>query len=339
MQQLFLDANTYLGFYYLTPSEIHELTKLVDLLRYKKINLLLPGQVEDEVRRNRETRIEAALKPLADARLQVPLPALAERTTTGDALKKSLSETNRARQQLLTELLTQAENHQLPADRLVSSLMVLAQRIPDKAVFVSAAQRKALGNPPGKGQSLGDALNWEAMLATVPLGTELCFVSADRDFASPLDDSRLHEFLLEEWTRLKGSRIHFYREIKSFFQAKYPDIHLSSDVRKYFLIDELVNSPNFMVSHDVVGQLLAYESFTLGEAQRILTGGMENSQVRWLAQDPDVVELLEKILGPHGAALPKSLVDRWRYVMSGVGHPYGPAPTEADVIAVRELST
>ena len=331
MQQLFLDANTYLGFYFLTPREIDELAKLVDLLRYKKINLLLPGQVEDEVRRNREVRIEAALKPLADARLQVSLPALAERTSSGDALKKSLSDTSKARQQLLTELLTQAENHQLPADRLVAGLMALSQRIPDKAVFASAAQRKALGNPPGKGQTIGDALNWEAMLATVPHGVDLCFVSADRDFASPLDDSRLHEFLQEEWIRLKGSTIHFYREIKSFFQAKYPNIHLSSDVRKYFLIEELISSPSFVDTHNVVGQLSVYDSFTLGEAQRILSGGMENSQVRWLARDPDVGGFLNEVIAPHRAALPKSLVDRWQFVMSGRGYPYGPAPTDEDI--------
>jgi hypothetical protein len=48
-----------------------------------------------------------------------------------------------------------------------------------------------LGNPPGKPGSCGDAVNWEALLQGCPNGEDLELVSEDRDYASPLDDTRM----------------------------------------------------------------------------------------------------------------------------------------------------
>ena len=42
-----------------------------------------------------------------------------------------------------------------------------------------AVMRTRLGNPPGKSESVGDAMNWETLLIAVPEGTELYLVSED----------------------------------------------------------------------------------------------------------------------------------------------------------------
>jgi hypothetical protein len=268
---------------------------------------------------------------LREARLQVPLPPLADKTHEYEAFKKALSEASRARQALLEVLADGAAATVLPADHLLRALWKNAQRIQTGDALAAASQRKQLGNPPGKGGSLGDAVNWELLLAHVPQETDLCFVSADSDFASPLDPDRANEYLADEWSGRKKSQLFFFRSIENFLDAKYPAIRLASDVKKYFLIEELIASPSFADSHRVVAELMRYDTFSLAEAERILTGGMENSQVRWLAEDEDVHAFLQRLITPHRNALSKSLVARWEFLMAGQGYFYGPAPTDADV--------
>jgi hypothetical protein len=93
--QIFLDANTFLGFYSLTPADISELEKLVELVKLKKVRLLLPTQVINEVARNRSKVIAERLKPLRESRLQVSIPQMVEKPEA-DALRKAVAEAQRA---------------------------------------------------------------------------------------------------------------------------------------------------------------------------------------------------------------------------------------------------
>jgi hypothetical protein len=61
---LFIDTNIFLSFYHLSSDDLEELRKLGVLLDKKKVTLLLPKQVIDEYRRNREVKIADALKPI-----------------------------------------------------------------------------------------------------------------------------------------------------------------------------------------------------------------------------------------------------------------------------------
>ena len=70
----------------------------------------------------------------------------------------------------------------------------------------SAAMRSRLGNPPGKNESVGDAVNWETLLSTVADGTALYLVSEDKDYRSPLSENVFNEFLLDEWQTKKKSQ-------------------------------------------------------------------------------------------------------------------------------------
>lgn len=331
MHQVFLDSNSYLVFYSLSSRDILELNKLAQLLEMKKLSLLLPDQVIDEVRRNRAKCVADRIKPLQEARLSVSIPQMVLETEIAKLLKKCIAETQRAHTSPLTHLRASAHEKSLAADELIQRLFSLAVVLKDEGAIRNAGQRKALGNPPGKGNSLGDGVNWEILLAQAPQGEPLSFVSADGDFSSPLDDSEMDDFLLAEWITRKNSVLHYYRDIKQFLDDKFPQIRLASDVRKYFLIDALIESTTFAQSHSIVAELNRYDSFTPDEASRVLTGGMENNQVRWLATDDDLRELLGKVLSPHRTALPKCLVDRWDYVRSGQGHSYGPVPTDQDL--------
>lgn len=332
MHHVFLDSNSYLGFYSLARGDIGELTKLAELVEMKKHTLLLPSQVIDEVRRNRAKVVSERIKPLQDARLQVTVPQMALGSETANMLKKCVAETQRVHSRLLDELRQAARAETMPADTLIERLFQSAALLSDSQAVEKASRRKALGNPPGKGNSLGDGVNWEVLLARAPSNDELCFVSADGDFSSALDITVMDEYLVAEWTQRKQSGIQYYRDIKQFLDDKFPQIRLASDVRKYFLIDSLIESLSFAQSHAIVGELNQYASFNQEEALRLLTGGLENNQVRWLAQDEDVASLLRKVLSPHRSALPKALVDRWQYVMAGRGSAYGGVPTDEDLL-------
>ncbi len=331
LDNLFLDANSYLGFYSLSPADIQELGKLDKLIELKKLALYLPDQVRDEVRRNRARVIAQLIKPVRDGRVQVPSPPFLTKHPEAEALKKALTEAQGAHSKLLAELDTAAREGTFPADELIRSLFNRAHRVAAPKAFELASQRKALGRPPGKGASLGDAINWETLLQHVPNGEDLCFVTADGDFASPLDESRLDEYLLDEWLKTKKSTIRFYPDIKSFLEDTFPQIHLASDVRKYFLIESFVESGSFPSTHAVAAELAKFDSFTLSEASRILSEGLENSQVRWLARDDDVKALIGKVLGPHRSALPKGLIAKWDYLMSEHAPAYGPTPSDEDL--------
>jgi hypothetical protein len=336
VHHLALDANTYLNFYSLTPSDVEELEKLIELIKLKKLVLYIPDQVVDEVRRNRARVVGELLKPVREARLQVPLPAMSAKSEESEALKKALADAKRAHSEYLEELTELAVNVMLPADRLIGKLYKAASLVSHSDAFEAASRRKARGNPPGKKNSLGDGIIWETLLAVVPDGEDLCLVSSDGDFASAFDPAKLDEYLRHEWKKQKGSDVRYYRDIKSFLSESYPDIHLTSDVRKYFLIDALINSTCFADTHSTVSELANYDSFSLGETVRLLTGSLENSQVRWLARDDDVRELLLKVIGPHRTAIPKLLLDKWEYLLAGRGYAYGPPPTEEDLAEVDE---
>ena len=328
MDNLFLDANSYLGFYSLSPADVQELAKLEDLIGLSKLALYLPDQVQDEVRRNRARVVAQLIKPVREGRVQVPSPPFLAKNAQAEVLKKALTEAQKAHSKLLEELDEAARHGTFPADARIAGLFKKAQKISEANAFTLASQRKAVGRPPGKGGSLGDAINWETLLRHVPNGQDLCLVTADGDFASLLDDSRLDEYLLDEWSKAKKSTIHFYRDIKSFLEDTFPQIHLASDVRKYFLIQALVESGSFTSTHAAVAELTKFDSFSLSEASRILSEGLENSQVRWLARDDDVKELMGKVLGPHRSALPKALITKWDYLMSDEAPAYGPPPAE-----------
>jgi hypothetical protein len=70
---------------------------------------------------------------------------------------------------LIDQITTDACNSKLKADITIGSLIELAKAIDiTPAIYQRAEQRHARGNPPGKANSLGDAINWEALLDALP---------------------------------------------------------------------------------------------------------------------------------------------------------------------------
>lgn len=72
----FVDTNVLLAFYHLTSEDLEELRKLSVLLRENRAQLLLPDQVIDEFKRNREGKIADALRGLREQHLNLHFPQL-----------------------------------------------------------------------------------------------------------------------------------------------------------------------------------------------------------------------------------------------------------------------
>ena len=52
---------------------------------------------------------------------------------------------------------------------------------------------------------MGDAINWEILLQSVPNDEDLHIISDDGDFYSVIDDEKLNSFLENEWKEKKNS--------------------------------------------------------------------------------------------------------------------------------------
>ncbi|MDE2796792.1 MAG: PIN domain-containing protein [Gemmatimonadota bacterium] len=289
--KLFIDSNIFLSFYDFTGDDLAELDKLCLLIDDKRLDLLLPSQVIDETRRNRESTIGRSLRGFT--KLPKPqIPSYFRRHGSYDAFKESQKARDKIHSQMLSDVRDQIENHELDADILIEKLFGLATRLdttPD--IVASAHHRITIGNPPGKGQSIRDAINWESLLCKVRSGRPLVLISGDGDYASPLNRDRLNTFLQTEWKERKSTDdLFYYRNLSGFFSKHHQDIKLKAETAKerHDLIDKLHQSGAFWVTHDVIARLSKHEFFSLGEAERLVAALDENSQVYLIIDDPDV---------------------------------------------------
>ena len=270
-------------------------------MKDKRLKLWLPDQVKDEFERNRDGKIHDALKRVREQRLNLQFPAICRDYDDYEVLRKLQHEYEARHAALLTRIVKDVEDENLHADAVIGELFDEATAIPTtEALLLAARRRVELGNPPGKSGSIGDALNWEALLDAVPNNEDIFFVTQDADYSSPLDGEQFNSFLLAEWHERKASLLHFYRQLSHFFKEHYPKITLASEAEKDLLITDLANSPNFARTHTLIARLNQQSDFAQSQVEDIVDAVLSNNQVRWIAPDLDVKEFLTKLLDRYG---------------------------------------
>lgn len=162
-------------------------------------------------------------------------------------------------------------------------------------------------NPPGKDGSLGDAINWEGLLESVPDNEVLHLVADDRDYYSVLDENKLKDFLQDEWTEKKGESISFYRRLSQFFKEHYPDIKLASELEKELSIRSLINSSNFASTHNAIEKLSKYSEFNKSQVNEIVQIAISNTQVNWIICDQDIYEFYSALIDNHDQLIDEEL--------------------------------
>lgn len=302
--KLFIDTNIYLKFYHFTSDELEELNKLIVLIDENEIDLLLPEQVVNEFRRNREVKIADALQKLNAEKLNKTFPVFCKEYEEFKSMKKAISEYDKNKKALIDKLKVAIETYKLKADEVIEELF-------KKAIYIEitdelkqrAKSRYDLGNPPGKDKSYGDAVNWESLLLEVNYKEDLFFLSDDKDFFSKINNENFNKFLDREWGEIKNSNLFFYKSISDFFKDKFPDIKLATEYLKDLTINKLEEAGNFRAARKHLYKLSDLHEFNSNQINKIFHAVLNNNQILWISEDQDINEILYKWIEEYSSIL------------------------------------
>lgn len=217
---VFIDTNVYLNFFHHTNDDVASLNNLHKAVSKAEVVLHLPQQVKEEFERNRETKLQIALKEFKAGKFLSSLPRHMASLSMAEKYRESIKAAEEARKVLVAQAVADARLNKLEVDPPITALFECAVFYPhDMACFAKGKHRAELGNPPGKSGSLGDQYNWEVLLQNVP-DEDLYIVSKDGDYASSLteesgDDIYPNSFLKREWQERKGGKsIYVFDTIK-----------------------------------------------------------------------------------------------------------------------------
>jgi hypothetical protein len=313
---VFIDTNILLNFLHFSKDELDALNNVFASHEYGAATVHLTQQVCDEFKRNRENKIKDALKRFRDVKFSTQLPSFMKGYPEYDRIKKLSADLQALVKAISDKVDVDITAKRLLADGLISGIFSKSTAIETSpAVFAAASMRLAIGNPPGKPGSIGDAINWTILLETVPESEDLHLISEDGDFFSALNDKAAHPFLEEEWKMRKHSQLHVYRTLSDFMTLHFDGVAFSFDKAKDSLIDNLVNTASFVGTHSVIAQLEAFPYFSMLEVDRILGAAVSNNQFGWIVTDNDVSDFLNRIAVPRLASV---TVDEHRTIIQKV---------------------
>ena len=325
---LFLDTNVWLSFYHYSNDDLEELRKLAVMIDRGQVTLHVTDQVQDEFRRNRGAKFNDALKRFKTEKLNDQFPQLCkEYEHEYEQLKKSIDLYQEAKGQLLKRLVQDFAEEKLKADMIIKELFGKANKVVASLPIVQRAfWRHKRGNPPGKKDSMGDAVNWECLLEHVEDKRDLYLIADDADYRAEGSDDEFSPFLKWEWSCRKNGEVRYYRRLSSFFKEKFPDIRLATELEKGILIDELAGSPTFKATRRTLRSLAKFDDFTDDQANEILEAAIGNNQVYWLGDEPHIRKTLRRLLEPHWSSLDNEARSSFEKLFA----PKPPAPPRND---------
>ena len=267
----------------------------------------LTDQVRDEFKRNREAKITDAIKRFKEFSSAVQLPSFMKGYEEYEKLEAASKKFQKLHADLLKKAAKDIKTNNLVADHLIGDIFKKAHLLKTTPMLYAKAERRmAVGNPPGKNGSIGDAINWLLLVEHIPKGQDLYIVSDDSDFYSDIDKQDINPFLADEWADKKKSKTVCYKTLGGFLKDHFAGVTLSFDPQKKVLIDALENSGSFAATHAIVAQMEEYKYFSLQEAKALLDAAHINSQFGWIVGDPDVKDLILRATTPHKKFLKES---------------------------------
>lgn len=306
---LFIDTNVYLTFYHFSSDDLEELRKLCVAIDNNEISLFITEQVINEFDRNREARISDALKRFNEQKLGSQFPQICKGYPEFNELQESLNKFEKAKDQIMEKLKNDIVNRRLGADIVISELFAKGETLSiDEKILEKAKTRSEFGNPPGKINSYGDAINWELLLSKLPMEQDLYLITDDKDYISPVDENRLADFLVDEWGNNKNARIFLYRKLSDFFRVKYPRIKLARELERELAVSRLVNSGSFRRTHSAIQRLSSFSDFTDAEINEIVKAYVFNSQISSVIEDEDVKEFIKGLISERAEIIKPELL-------------------------------
>ncbi|OAO00581.1 hypothetical protein A8B75_18175 [Sphingomonadales bacterium EhC05] len=324
MLHLFIDSNIYLKFYAYSDDTLAELEKLQALVNENHITLHITGQVIDEIERNRESKIVEALSRFQKSVSAPEIPRFAMHFDEASELVKRSKEAADAKSKLSEKIQAEISESSLRADELIEQLISVANQIDFDDEIIGLAQiRRLVGNPPGKNDSLGDQLNWEALIKNIEDETDLHIVTVDSDFLSKLSKTQPSSFIQKEWSEKKSGDLKTYSSLGSFAKEHFPAISLPSDVVKSAAINKLVKSSNFARTHSQIEILEeVFDDINFEDAITIFNGFLDNSQINWIYNDEDVKSFMTKLHDKFADEISDELDEELMQKASYLGVPF-----------------
>lgn len=293
MKNLFIDSNIWLSVYHFTKDDLDKFEMLKGL-RGSEINLIIPEQVKDEVLRNRDNKLKDSLSQFEYPKIRIP--AFCKQYDDYEEFDENSKRTENMHKRWKDQIETDIKDRNLPADIVLAEFF--EETIPTSEDIIKRADlRCRRGNPPGKNNSIGDAINWETILEVLESGEDLYFISGDNDYSSQYDNSDFNVFLNEEWSVRKKSTVFYYKNLVSFLNQHIKEIKLDTERNKDELINGLIHSPNFATTHSIIKDLKEYDGWSEEQIKELCVAGVNNSQVNWILGDEDVYEFYDTLLG------------------------------------------
>lgn len=293
---IFIDTNIYLGFYAFSKDDLTELEKLEAIMARGDLIVLLPSQVRSEISRNRERMLSESIAKLKELRQKYSYPQVCRSYDDYREMRELKKKYYHHLDKLIDTVETDIETHSLLADNILERLMNAATDLQCHSdVLQRARDRYDLGNPPGKNGSLGDAVIWECLL-TEYNGTDIYFITDDKDFSSALDRTKFKEVMLNEWQSERNGTLYFYPTLTEFLRQHFPSIDLEDEREKASLIAALSTSASFAETHRIVARLSRFADFSDLQANEIVEASFLNSQIFSIRTDRDIVEFLESVI-------------------------------------------
>lgn len=298
--KVFIDTNILLDIYHLSGADLEELRKLKKMVEKGKVELLVSKQVIDEFWRNRERVVADAMRKFRESKASAQIPNIIRIYPEAKELKEAVDKVNEVVKQLADKARVDIEADTLKSDEVIREIFSAIKVGAVSPSLIERAQlRSNVGNPPGKKDSLGDAINWEWLLEQEIefWDDELIIISADGDYESELFKGKLKEYLLREWNDKNTScELKLEKSLADFFKAKFPDIQLAEEIDKIEAIEQLEDSRSFAATHEAIATLDDYDDFKDSEVRRIIKSYLDNNQIRRILEDADVREFALKVI-------------------------------------------
>lgn len=294
MKNLFIDSNIWLSLYDLSKNDLEQFEKLNKLIG-KEIRLFIPQQVCDEVYRNRDAKLDHALKKFNMESKQ--WPAFCKAYTEYKKISVAYSQLQLEIKKWKMKIDKDIEGCNLAADKAISKLFEIGEILDCTKVVDQAYTRYIVGNPPGKDNKYGDAINWECLLKYAPKGENIYIISADKDYCSSFNKESFDLFLNDEWKRKKESKVFFFNNLVDFLSKHTNDIKLETEEEKSNLIRRLSLSQSFETTHGIIAMLNKHSGWTISQIDELCATAQNNSQVAGILSDTDVSDFYYKIIG------------------------------------------
>ncbi|MDN5289730.1 MAG: hypothetical protein JWR38_6009 [Mucilaginibacter sp.] len=322
MIYIFVDANVLLSFYAYTSDDIAQLEKLVQEVKAGNVKLLVSDQLKSEVWRNREAKIAETIKNFYSDKDVGQFPNVVQAYPEFQQINAAAASYKTLRAVIRKKLDQDIKDKTLPADKILSEMLTVGVTETTTEIIEAARNRVDRGNPPGKKGSLGDAINWEHLLKHCPINTDVYFVTNDKDYMSPVDQSRFSQFLIDEWREANGGEVFFFRSLRELLKQVIPQIELSAALaevdwswadeddeirpvefpetvlqhlherREINPVEEAVSnlegSASFRGTHASIERMPDVRLLHPDQIKRLFRAAVQNSQIYSIATDDDV---------------------------------------------------